>query len=157
MQNMQPNKYSRFKQVGNIAEKNSPLGKLLQRANNMLTHQETVRSVLDVSCREHCWLANYRNGTLFLQTDSAAWGARLRMQQRTIIQQLNNTAIFAALHSVKVSVQPRYTTEATTRTAKAISHQNAEQLLEAAQNTEDSALKAALTHLAQTSRSKNNS
>jgi len=156
MHDMQQNKYSRFKQIENVAEKNSPLGKLLHRASNILTHQETVRSVLEPSCREHCWLANYRNGTLFLQTDSSAWGARLRMQQRAIVQQLKNTAVFAALHSVKVSVQPSYTTESTTRTAKKISAQNAEQIMETAQDTDDPALKAALTRLAQNSRNKDN-
>lgn len=144
--------YSSFKRVENVADKNSLLGKLLHRANNMMSYQETVRATLEPSCRAHCWLANYRNGTLFLQTDSSAWGTRLRMQQRAIIQQLKSTRVFASLHSVKVSVQPNYTVEAVHRKAKKISTDNTDQLLEAAQQTEDEALKAALTRLAQTSR-----
>jgi len=153
---MQQNKYSRFKPIEKLAEQNSPLSKLLDRASKILNHQETVRAALEPSCRDHCWLSNYRSGTLYLQTDSSAWGTRLRMQQRAIIQQLKKTSTFAALHSVKVSIQPRYTAEATPRTAKPISAANAQQLLETAEDTEDPALKAALTRLAQTSQSRKN-
>jgi len=147
-------KYSSFKRVENVAEKNSSLAKLLQRANNIMVHQETVRAALEPSCRPHCWLANYRNGTLYLQTDSAAWGTRLRMQQRAIIQQLKSTRVFTGLQSVKVLIKPRYTVEPAQRKAKAVSTDNAEQLMETAEQTEDKALKAALVHLAQTSRKK---
>ncbi|MEH6358205.1 MAG: DUF721 domain-containing protein [Pseudomonadales bacterium] len=150
-------KYSSFKRVENIAEKNSSLGKLLQRANSIMAYQETVRATLEPSCRAHCWLANYRNGTLYLQTDSSAWGTRLRMQQRAIIQQLKPTRVFASLHSIKVLIQPSYTVAATQRKAKPISTDNAKQLLETAEQTDDEALKAALTHLAQTSRNRRKS
>lgn len=153
---MQNNKYSRFKRVENVAEKNSSLAKLLQRANSIMAHQETVRALLEPSCRPHCWLANYRNGTLYLQTDSAAWGTRLRMQQRAIIQQLKPTRAFAGLQSIKVLIQPRYTVAPPQRKAKPISADNADQLMETAEETEDEALKAALMHLAQTSRSTRN-
>ena len=149
--------YSSFKRVENIADQNSSLAKLLQRANNIMVHQETVRATLEPSCRPHCWLANYRNGTLYLQTDSSAWGSRLRMQQRTIIQQLKSTRAFASLHSIKVIIKPSYTVEAAPRKAKPISVDNSKQLLETAEQTDDKALKAALTHLAQTSRNRRNS
>ena len=154
---MQHNKYSSFKRVENVAAKNSSLGKLLQRANSIMAHQETVRAMLEPSCRPHCWLANYRNDTLYLQTDSAAWGTRLRMQQRSIIQQLKSTRAFAGLHSIKVLIQPRYTVEPRQRKAKPISTDNADQLMETAVETNDEALKAALMHLAQTSRTKRKS
>jgi len=154
---MQKNKYSRFKSIEKLAEQNSPLSKILDRASKILIHQETVRAALEPSCREHCWLSNYRNGTLYLQTDSSAWGTRLRMQQRAIIQQLKKTAAFTSLHSVKVSIQPSYTTEAAPRTTKPISAENAQQLLETAEDTEDPALKAALTRLAQTRKNRKNS
>ena len=145
-------KYSSFKRVENIANKNSSLDKMLQRANNIMAYQETIRASLEVSCRPHCWLANYRNGTLYLQTDSSAWGTRLRMQQRSIIQQLKSHRVFASLHSVKVLIQPSYTVEVASRKAKPISTDNTKQLLETAEQTDDKALKAALTHLAKTSR-----
>jgi len=154
---MQHTKYSNFKRLENVADKNSSLGKLLHRANNIMAHQETVRATLEPSCRPHCWLANYRNGTLYLQTDSAAWGTRLRMQQRSIIQQLKSTRVFASLHSVKVLIQPRYTVEPPQRKAKPVSSDNAEQLMDTAEQTDDKALKAALMHLAKTSRTKRKS
>lgn len=153
---MQPNNYSRFKSIGQLAEKNSPLSKLLDRASKIINHQETVRAALEPSCREHCWLSNYRNGTLYLQTDSSAWGSRLRMQQRAIIQQLKKTTTFAALQNIKVSIQPRYTTQTAPRTVKPISSENAQQLFETAEETEDPALKAALMRLAQTSQNRKN-
>lgn len=145
---MSKSKYSSFKPIEKFAEKNSPLSKLLNRASKIINHQEAVRAALEPSCRQHCWLANYRNGTLYLQTDSSAWGTRLRMQQRAIIQQLKKNPTFAALHSIKVSIQPRYTTESTAQSARPISAANAQQLLETAADTEDPALKAALTRLA---------
>jgi len=153
---MQQNKYSRFKSIEKLAEKSSPLSKLLDRAGKILTHQETVHAALEPSCRVHCWLSNYRNGTLYLQTDSSAWGTRLRMQQRMIIQQLKKTPAFASIHSVKVSIQPRYTTETAPRTTKPISAANAQQLLETAEDIEDPALKAALMRLAQKSKNRKN-
>jgi len=147
-------KYSSFKRVENVADKNSSLGKLLHRANNIMRHQETVRATLEPSCQSHCWLANYRNGTLYLQTDSSAWGTRLRMQQRTIIQKLKSTPAFASINSVKVLIEPRYNVEPRRRQAKPVSTYNTEQLMETAEQTDDEALKAALVHLAQTSRAK---
>jgi hypothetical protein len=150
-------KHSSLKRVENIADKSSSLGKLLQRANRIMAYQETVRATLEPSSRAHCWLANYRGGTLYLQTDSSVWGARLRMQQRAIIQQLKPTRVFASLHSIKVLIEPRYTVTTTQRKAKPISTDNEKQLLETAELTDDEALKAALTHLAKTSRNRRKS
>ncbi len=145
---MSKTKYSSFKSVEKFAEPNSPLSKVLYRASKILNHQQTVRAAIEPSCRPHCWLANYRNGTLYLQTDSSVWATRLRMQQRAIIQQLKKTTVFSALHSVKVSIQPRSTIEKKPQSAKPISAVNAQQLLETAADTDDPALKAALIHLA---------
>lgn len=153
---MPQNKYSSFKPIEKFAEQNSPLSKLLNRASKILIHQEAVRAALPEACRPHCWLANYRNGTLYLQTDSSVWGSRLRMQQRAIIQQLKKVPAFAALHSVKVSIQPRYTAAPPSRSTKPVSTENAQQLLETAADTEDPALKAALTRLAKNIRKTEN-
>jgi hypothetical protein len=151
---MPHNKYTRFKRIETVAEKNSALGNLLNRANNIMAQEQAVRAILEPSCRPHCWLANYRSGILYLQTDSAAWGARLRMQQRTIIQQLKSARGFSNLHSVKVLIQPRYSVAAVQRNASKISTDNIQQLEEIANEANDKALKTALMNLAHTGRKK---
>lgn len=149
---MQQNKYSYFTQLEHIGDKDSPLCKLLHRANGILVHQETVRNLLEVSCRAHCWLANYRNGTLYLQSDSSAWGTRIRMQQRTIMRQLKSIPVFKNIKAVKVSIEPRAKVQKPHRSAKAISAANAQQLEETAKMTDDADLSAALENLAATAR-----
>lgn len=149
---MPHNKYSYFKQLEHMSSQDSSLSKLLHRASGILIHQDTVRSILDAASREHCWLANYRNGTLYLQSDSAAWGTRIRMQQRMIVQQLKRVAAFKDIQSVKVSIQPRAKAQRPERTAKEISAANARQLEATAQTTDDAKLSAALEQLAVTAR-----
>lgn len=150
---MSQNKYSHFKQLEHVTGNDSSLGKLLLRANGVLAHQQSVLSFLEPSCRAHCWLANFRNGTLYLQSDSSAWGTRIRMQQRSLIQQLKNVPPFQNIKAVRVSIQPRYKVEKPQRAAKPISAENARQLQETANMTEDAGLSAALAHLAATARS----
>lgn len=149
---MQQNKYSYFTQLEHVGDKASPLCKLLQRANGILIHQETVRNLLESSCRPHCWLANYRNGTLYLQSDSSAWGTRIRMQQRTLVQQLKFIPAFKNIKAVKVSIEPRAKIQSPPRAAKQISAANAQQIEETARMTDDAKLSAALKHLAATAR-----
>ena len=145
---MQQNKYSAFQALAKFSKTESALSKLLNRANNILTHQETVRATLEPSCREHCWLANYRNGVLYLQTDSAAWGTRIRMQQRNIIRSLTKERAFSGLNSVKVSIQPRYKSTRPNPSAKPVSLENTRHIRETALSIEDEKLKAALERLA---------
>lgn len=149
---MQQNKYSYFTQLEHVGVKDTPLSKLLQRANGILIHQETIRNLLEKSCRNHCWLANYRNGTLYLQSDSSAWGTRIRMQQRTLVQQLKSIPVFKNIKGVKVSIEPRAKVQKRQHTTKTISTENADQLEQTAKTTDDPKLRAALEHLAETAR-----
>ncbi|MEZ5524632.1 MAG: DciA family protein [Pseudomonadales bacterium] len=153
---MQPNKYSHFKQFKHIQDKDSVLSKLLRKANGILSYQESVRSALEPSCRPHCWLANYRSGTLYLQSDSSAWGTRIRMQQRQLVRQLQSLPAFQDIRAVKVSIVPHAKASKPKHSTKEISAANAQQLEDIAESTEDGKLSAALHRLAKTAQRNKN-
>lgn len=127
----------------------STLGHLVAQANHLLSQQDVVKTALPANCQSHCQLVSYRNRTLTLQADTAAWATKIRFQQRSLIQHLKKMPGFAKIQTVRVNVRPSYEKPESIIKAKRISQQSAEHLREIAATIEDKALSAALERIPQ--------
>lgn len=126
----------------------SRLGSLLAQSERLTQTEHLIKTAIPKPCREHCQLASYRNGTLSLQADSAAWATRLRYQQQDIINQLASSNDFSGIKHIKISVRPRLGKNEIHHRARPISTASLAHLREIAAQMGDSPIADALRHLA---------
>lgn len=121
---------------------------LLAHSERLTQTEHLIKKALPTLCREHCQLVSYRNGTLSLQADSAAWATRLRYQQRDIISQLSSSRDFSGIKRIKISIRPRLGKIKIHHHARPISKASSTHLNETAAQMGDSSIAKALRHLA---------
>ena len=63
---------------------------LERRARTTIELAERVRTVLPCPEKDHVTSASYREETLIVLADSAAWAARIRYMQELLLTQLSN-------------------------------------------------------------------
>lgn len=144
-------------------KRSTPLSKLLSTASGdfsrtlrragQLRHADlALQQLLGTACAGHCRVANIRGTTLVLQTDSAAWAARLRYQLPAIQRQLKASTTFSAIRSIEVTIRPRQADRQSVQAQKLrparLSGQAARLIAAVADTTEDPALRSALQRLA---------
>ncbi len=118
------------------------------RINQKLS--KSLNNLLDPVLVGHVSLANIREQTLVLITDSAAWASRARYFSPLLLQKLkNNSHIFGEIKKIEIQVQPA----AQNRTSapplpRYVSDSAAECLSTTADSIENEELKAALNRLA---------
>lgn len=139
---------NRFSSKKILQNPESKLGQILARADKIAIHQETIRNTLEPNSRKHCWLAGCHDGILYLQSDSAVWATRIRMQQHTIIKQLKSTNEFHDVRAMRISVRPKYQKPSPKITAKPMSDYALKHIRESTADIEDSKLRAAMEKLA---------
>ncbi len=100
---------------------------------------------------QHSWPASYRDGCLYVETDSSAWASMIRLRERSLVDQLCKQPDMAALQRLRVRVSPRTLTPANKPSRRRIPAANASGLLmRVADDISDPRLKTALRKLAQT-------
>lgn len=130
-----------------IQDSGSTLGSLLVRAAQLTRHQEIVRGSLDKNCQKHCWLANYHNNILYLQSDTAAWATRIRMQQHAVIKRLSANTCFKDIRAMRICVRPRYKKPLPKIKAKPLSDLTLAHLRQSNAGIHDSKLRSAMEKL----------
>jgi len=125
---------------------------LIRRTRELERLTSLIRSELPPECDGHYHVANIRDRTLVIITDSPVWTTRLRQLGPRILSILQNSGSKNLLH-IQVSsrpVQPRVTRTAETTKARPrhISPQSSQLLYQAASFIEDEGLRDALLKLA---------
>ncbi len=129
------------------------LENLITRALKISHLNARFHSILDKTLKKHCDIANFREGTLVLLTDSPAWISRLRYQIPSLLKQLQQLSEFKDIIQIKLRIQPKYVERIKRQLHREpISNVAASCLTTLADSVQDSELKTALQQLA--SRSK---
>lgn len=81
----------------------SQLGNIQQRAIALSKLNKAVKQHLD--CADFCRVSNYRQGTLIIETASAAWSMRLNYERNNLIRKLREK-LLPQLASIEVKVNP---------------------------------------------------
>lgn len=146
---MHSKKYSTDKSIYRLMQSpKSAVAGLVKHSSALLKAQALVHDALEPGCRAHCWLVSYANGRLKLQSDTSAWAARIRLQQRSILSQLARLPEFTGLKHLSVTVRPISQKPDRKRRAKTISIQGKDSLRDTAKVTADESLRQALLKLA---------
>ncbi|MFQ5488044.1 MAG: DUF721 domain-containing protein [Gammaproteobacteria bacterium] len=81
-------------------------GRLRERCEQLKQLDRLVRKHLPEALREHCRVANLRDGELVLQTESPAWSAMLRYQLPSLLKRLQAVDGIPPLHHIRLTVMP---------------------------------------------------
>ncbi|PSW18508.1 DUF721 domain-containing protein [Photobacterium sanctipauli] len=81
----------------------SQLGNIQQRAIALSKLNKAVKQHLD--CAEYCRVSNYRQGTLIIETASAAWSMRLNYERNSLISKLREK-LLPNLVKIDIKVNP---------------------------------------------------
>ncbi|MBC7002479.1 DUF721 domain-containing protein [Photobacterium sp. BZF1] len=79
------------------------VGNIQQRAIALSKLDKAVKQHL--ACADHCRVSNYRQGTLIIETASAAWSMRLNYERNTLITKLREK-LLPNLAKIEVKVNP---------------------------------------------------
>lgn len=82
------------------------LGRLRARCAQLAELDERVRAQLPAPLRDHCRVANLRNGVLVMQTESPSWNNLLRYHLPTLLRDLQASAGIPPLRSIRLTVMP---------------------------------------------------
>jgi len=132
-----------------LARQNSDLNSLLEHAKYLQQLTQALRDSLDTRLAAHVTVANLREQTAVITTDTPVWLTRLRYQAPTILHLLKTLPGLQKLQKVQFKIQPVSLSPppAPPRRAK-LSTTSAHFLKSAALGTEDPELAEALYRLA---------
>ncbi len=133
-----------------LSQKKGNVADLVTQAKINQKLSKSLNNLLDPALIDHVSLANIRQQTLVLITDSAAWASRARYFSPQLLQKLhNNSHIFGDIRKIEIQVRPAAQNRAArTPLARHISDSAAECLSATADTIENAELKAALNRLA---------
>ena len=143
-----------------INEQINPL--FLQQTQKLAQFTKILRAVLPVECLNHVKVANIRNQTLMLVTDSPVWTTRLRQLSPQVLKfiQENRATLNSTREKTDVIHHLRISTHYQTGTRKVgsqqkkrrkklqVSRKTAELLSQSADSLDDNQLKKSLSRLA---------
>jgi hypothetical protein len=124
------------------------LAPLLQRTAELRHATDLLRARLGTPLGDHCQVANWRDDTLVVQVDSAAWASRLRFLAPKILAALSETQGCIGLRKLKVIVRPLHHEPGNTRPRHfRLSARSALLLRDIGESTADAALRETLLRL----------
>lgn len=123
------------------------------RLSQICNHIEKINELqiillenLDSPLNEHVIVADIRQQTLVLHTDSAAWAAKLRYLTPELLKAFKSDT--PRIRTIRIKVMPPDSLNQTTRRAQPVSAQAADAMREVADKIEDPALRSTLLSLA---------
>jgi len=128
---------------------NQTLQQLVKKAERLLDLNQRLLEQLATPLKEHCKLANWRNGCLVIETDSAVWATQLRYSSPDLLERLRKIPEFYGLCSIHCYIRPAVSVaDAEVHSSMSLSPENAELIAATASGIEDKALSSALQRLA---------
>jgi len=89
-----------------LSRRNSALNSLLERAQYLQQLTQALRDSLDGHLAAHVTVANLREQTIVITTDTPAWLTQLRYQAPTILDLLKTLPGLQKLQKVQFKIQP---------------------------------------------------
>ncbi len=89
-----------------LSRQNSALNSLLERAQYLQQLTQALRDSLDTRLAAHVTVANLREQTAVITTDTPAWLTQLRYQAPTILSLLKTLPGLQKLQKVQFKIQP---------------------------------------------------
>lgn len=144
-------KQNKTKNLQSILQ-NSQLKQLYAKSDALNALQAIMLECLPAPMNTQCWVANARKNTLVLNTVNAAWANKLTYLERDILYALNDQG-FEHIKKIQVKVSKNLefipeSPKLKTRKRNQLSAENAEMLLEMAEDMQDEALAESLRKLA---------
>ena len=87
-----------------LEDRNTSYSQLVEHARELALLTVVLHKHLPDSFAKHCQLANYRSNTLVIQSESAAWAAKLRYLTPQLRQELSQHPTFSGLTEIRVRV-----------------------------------------------------
>ena len=84
----------------------SGLSTILQRASHLRRLTVELQNLLDAPLKDHIYVANVRENTLIIGTDSAIWHSRIKYLAPIILDHLQSLKGWAFLKHIEFRVQP---------------------------------------------------
>ena len=137
-----------------LSAKNSGLNTLIERAQHLRKLTTILQNILhdgaNPELAEHVNLANFRDDTAVITTDTPAWLTQLRYQAPVILKQLKQHPGLHELRKIQFKIQPPSPSPILKPARRAtLSAYSADVLKSAANGIEDDELSAALRRLSQ--------
>lgn len=135
------------------------LASLIQQPSELLHHIVTksqclihltnlLHQSLEENVAKHCKVANFREETLVLEIDSAAWATQIRYRIPELLMKLRQKNEFNDLKKIEYYIQLLATPHAQSKSTRGLSASSAAVLLETAETLPETDLKQALLRLA---------
>ncbi len=133
-----------------LSRQGSALHSLLERAQYLQQLTQALRDSLNVQLATHVTVANLREQTVVITTDTPAWLTQLRYQAPTILRLLKTLPGLQKLQKVQFKIQPTSLSSPAPPSRRANLSTNSAHFLEnAASGTEDPELAEAFYRLSQ--------
>jgi hypothetical protein len=131
-----------------LSKRDSALNTLLERTQHLQLLTQALRDSLEPQLAAHVTVANLREHTAVITTDTPAWLTQLRYQAPAILRLLRDLPGLQNLQKVQFKIQPASQTPPAAPPRRAILSNNSAQCLKsAATGTKDDALAEALYRL----------
>ena len=85
---------------------NTGLAKVVSRAKKLKKLTTLLKSMVDAPLSDHIYVANIRDTTLIIGTDSAAWHTRVKYLAPMILDQMRQLPDMDRLQQIEFRVQP---------------------------------------------------
>lgn len=105
---------------------------LLHKARYLKELETKVLALIPTPLKEHCRVANVRDGVLILQTDSSIWATKARFLASDLLQELGRRGM--AFQQIRINTRPQQRSS-TTQTHQPVLSSTTADLLEDLANT----------------------
>ena len=122
---------------------------VLMRVAAIQKVDQIFKTLIDQELAKHCQVANYRNGQVVIEVESAAWATLLRFQLPTLLSELRQNGL-ASIASLDYYILKRVAEKPIRQqppVEKKLSTENAQYLKDIAEGLTDPTLKQALLNL----------
>jgi len=96
--------------IGQVLSNSSGgFAQVLERAKQLRKLTFQLRSMVDAPLNEHIHVANVRDNTLIIGTDSSVWHTRIKYLAPSLLEQMKKVKGLEGLQKVEFRVQPSLT------------------------------------------------
>ena len=95
-----------------LRQKSEVLSPILDRIDHLTKLNAFIKDYLEEPLVNYCRVANFRDGCLVIETDSAVWATQLRYLTPDLLNALRSKGNMPQLRSIKTHIQPSEVSEA---------------------------------------------
>ena len=99
---------TKTRSVGHLLDNaNAGLARVIQRSRELQKLSNALKSMVDAPLCDHIYVANVRETTLVIGTDSAIWHTRIKYLAPIILEQMQQLPGLERLQHIEFRIQPR--------------------------------------------------